>query len=267
MFPTLWHKDRLFVKKVLPSEINPRDIIVYMNNGFYVSHRVRKVIEKGGGIMLYTQGDFNNSIEEINIDNLVGKVLGICRNGKTKFISYEKNNIYVIFIRIISFLKEISGQISEFICSYPCFRGIIKKLFPLRVEYLVVKNTSSSLDFNSFYNFYPFSESEYKITLGFLACFKGKPVAKLWLLKNNQDDYFIYGPYVKLIYRSRGIGRYLLKMAIEYVSSNKNRESIYAIAWAKKSILNFFKEMGFFKDAKNGFIFVLNKPYFYKTDI
>ena len=251
MFPTLRHGDKVLIKKAPPSEIKTKDIIVYNANNCVVSHRVIKIVNTSSALVFYTRGDFNRSIETIPDNRLVGKVIGVFRKEKLKFITFEHSLVYYIFINIISLFKDLLIKMIEAVYSFASVRKIMKLLFPLKINYFPIKDVQQSDDFRSFYNFYPFLVNEYCIHLGLIAKYRNNPVGKLWILEDKKGDYFLYGPYIKILYRGRGIGAALTEKAVQLI--DRKKEHIYfVLSFKDRRLIEFFKVLGFKKYLLNG---------------
>ena len=121
MFPTLKHKDKILIKKMPIPKVKVRDIIVYYNNYYNISHRVIKIIDTPNGLIFYTRGDFDRIIEKINEDQILGKVVGVYRKEKLKLFSLENSffyflilNITVSITRVLSLLPITLGTTNQF---------------------------------------------------------------------------------------------------------------------------------------------------------
>jgi signal peptidase I len=82
MSPLIEINDRVFVKKVNPSEIKPRDIILFKGDYGFVTHRVIQSSEQNGKIMLLQKGDASNHASLIPPEVVMGKVMIIEKRGR-----------------------------------------------------------------------------------------------------------------------------------------------------------------------------------------
>lgn len=245
MFPTLKHNDEIFIKKTPVSKIKRRDIILYKNNYYTVSHRVTNIKNTMNGLIFYTKGDFNRIIDKITEDKVLGKIVGIYRKGKLKFLSFENSLIYYIIIEIISLAKELLMKIIEQIYALTFIRKTIKLLFHLKAEYFLIDDIEQNNDFKSFYNFCPFLFDKYIPSFGILAVYKNNPIGKLWILNDEKGNYFLYGPYVKALYRARNIGSGLIKKALDFLKSKELKNYVYAIIFYNRPLIACFKNLDF----------------------
>ncbi len=259
MFPTLRHEDRILIKRVSPSEIKVRQIIIYENGSSTVCHRVVRKEGRLGGLVFYIRGDYNCQVEKIKGNRILGKIEGIERNGKLKFLSFENNLIYCLFINVFSLFKELLKRSIEKIYSFALFRKIIKFLFPVKIDYQLVEDIQHNANFKSFYNFSPSLLEKYSYFYGFVAACKNNPVGKLWVLNDEEGNWFLYGPYVKVLYRARNIGSSLLKKAIGFLQSKQSKGYIYALILPNRALLSCLKKLGFTLEKREGLFFLKRK--------
>jgi len=248
MFPTLRNGDKILLKYFNISEIAPLDIVVYKNKAAYVCHRVYKIREEGDRRVFYTKGDFNFfSIEKVEEAGILGKIAGIYRKGRFKSLRLEKAFGYYVFISIFSLLKEAARWHLEGVYNFYSLRWLLKKIAPLNKQFLSMELSEDREDFLSFYNFFPFDASKYEIELRLMAKYKGHPLGKLWIVKNKEKgSIFIYGPYVKLSYRARYIGRDLVSKAMDILKNNLFLEYVYvSIPRYEKQLISFYGSLGF----------------------
>ncbi len=83
MWPFLKQTDKLIIKKVTIEDLMVGDAILYQTNNQIVCHRLLKKVRDRGRYLLYTRGDnSSSSLELISEKMLLGKAIGILRNGK-----------------------------------------------------------------------------------------------------------------------------------------------------------------------------------------
>lgn len=99
MAPSINVNDLIVVR--ITDKIDTGDIITYVNNGDYITHRVTKIDDD----IIYTKGDANNTDDvSINFDNLLGKVILIIpKGGLIKDIIFTPKVIISIVIFLILF--------------------------------------------------------------------------------------------------------------------------------------------------------------------
>ncbi len=82
MSPLIEINDRVLVKKVNPSEIRQKDIILFKVDDVLVTHRVVNLSRNDGKTMILQKGDASNHASLISTDKVMGKVKAIERKGK-----------------------------------------------------------------------------------------------------------------------------------------------------------------------------------------
>ncbi len=264
MFPTLRHGDRILIKKISPLKVKVRQVVVYENGSFIACHRVVRKENTFDGLVFYIRGDSNRLVEKIKGDRILGKVEGVERKGKLKFLSLENNLIYCFFINVSYLFKDILKISIEKIYSFALFRKIIRFLFPIKIEYRLVEDIQHSSNFKSFYNFFPSLIEKYTYFYGFIAVCKNKPVGKLWVLNDEKGNWFLYGPYVKVLYRARNIGSSLVEKAMNFLQNKRSKGNIYALILPDIALLSCLEKLGFTLERKEG-LFYLRGPLTYNV--
>ena len=83
MWPFLRPGEKILVKRIPVEDLRIGDIILYRVTSQVVCHRLVKKIKDKGKYLLYARGDNSDSSPElINEKMLLGKAVGILRNGK-----------------------------------------------------------------------------------------------------------------------------------------------------------------------------------------
>ena len=82
MSPLIEINDRVFVKKVNPFEVRPKDIILFKDDDVLVTHRVVNFSRNDGKTMILQKGDASNHASLISTETVMGKVKAIERKGK-----------------------------------------------------------------------------------------------------------------------------------------------------------------------------------------
>jgi len=134
-------------------------------------------------------------------------------------------------------------KIAEIIYSIRFARRVCK-LFPLKADYFLITDTKSHDDFKSFYNFYPFSDGEYSPFCGFIAKIRNIPIAKLWVMKDKTGKFILYGPYVKILYRARNVGTFLVREALSFINEQTGSHCTTAYVDGRKLLKLFFQKLG-----------------------
>lgn len=238
MWPVLRPSDKVLIKAVSSASLRVGDIIVYRKKEFSVAHRIVRVVNNKGFSTYWTRGDFNYKLDQVSTENIIGKIAGVYRDGHLKPVR-GPGCCWLFFIVFLG--KEASTRVLEGIYSLGFFRSWIKRLFPLKVSYVVVGDIKSNDDFKSFYHRSFDSLCEGGTQTGIMALFKGKPIGKLWILIDKEGSFFFYGPYVRLLYRVRGVAGGLIKQAVCYLEgSGLKRSKVYAFTGGSRILLNCF---------------------------
>jgi len=245
MYPTLRDKDIILLKHIAFSEIKKRDIILFKNEHNAVVHRVVKIKKSPSGTVLYAKGDYAEEIEKISDSDVCAKVIGIERGERLKILLFENTALYCFFMNQVAYAKRITAKVIDKTYSFSFFRKILKKFLPLKADCVLVRDISCDDNFNSFYNLLPSAMNSYVLRCGFIAKRNHVLFGKLFVFSDSNDDFFLYGPYVKILYRSRGIGKILLEEAIRYLKSKAQKEYIYAIAFHNRAPARLLRKSGF----------------------
>jgi signal peptidase I len=260
MFPALRHADRILIKRTPLQSIKNRDILVYKGTHHPISHRVIKIVNTPTGLVFYTKGDYSGMREKITGERIVGKVVGVYRNERLKSLSFESSFLYYLFITMLSLIKEALKKIIETLFSWALIRATIKSFFSLEARYLLVEDEEGRDDFKSFCNFYPFPSNQYFFVGGFLAKCKNNPIGKIWILNDRDGKVFLFGPYVKVLYRARGVGVRLIREALGYIKIRGIRDPVYAFPLpGNGALLKCFKKLGFSLAQENSLLFYKHK--------
>ena len=105
MFPLLRNgKDSVILEKCLPGELKPMDVVLFRYRGSYVLHRI---IQRTG-VDLLMQGDGSIvSMELCTVNDVVGKVTGICRpSGKVVSVESLKWTLPSRLWRSSNFMRK-----------------------------------------------------------------------------------------------------------------------------------------------------------------
>lgn len=84
MFPYLRKGDIALVKAVTPDEIEIGDVIVFQTPGKFIAHRLIRIINKNGEILVQSKGDsLYKPDPPVPIESLIGKIISIDRAKRT----------------------------------------------------------------------------------------------------------------------------------------------------------------------------------------
>jgi signal peptidase I len=83
MYPLIEINDKALVKKISLSEIKLGDVVLFRQDGVFVTHRVLRLSKQNGRPMILQKGDASNHASWVPIDDVVGKVFTIEKRGKS----------------------------------------------------------------------------------------------------------------------------------------------------------------------------------------
>lgn len=84
MLPSIWPNDTLIVECVNPEDVRVGDIVLANREGRLLAHRVISLDQNSSGVRWITQGDAMAAPDSpVHRDQLLGKVVGLIRNGKS----------------------------------------------------------------------------------------------------------------------------------------------------------------------------------------
>jgi len=249
MLPTLRHNDKVLIKQTDPSQIKIRDILVYRSDYATAAHRVIKIRNGSTGPVFLTCGDWNQKTDHVEGDKVLGKVMGVYRKDQMKLFDFETRLDYYLIVKLASLCKELIRNGMEGMFAFRPVRKTIGLLFPLKTNYTVVDNIQGDIDFKSFYHFYHLKGNEKVASFGLMAKLRQLPVGKIWVFKDKQGEYFLYGPYVKVLYRARGIGSRLIKEALGHIrKANPHRQPYALIIDNNRAIISCLEKAGLSKE-------------------
>jgi signal peptidase I len=82
MRPLLNVGDRIFAEHVTADRIAPRDIILFKSEGAFVTHRVMRVVNENGTIMLLQKGDAGGVAATVPGKSVIGIVTSVEKKGR-----------------------------------------------------------------------------------------------------------------------------------------------------------------------------------------
>jgi len=147
MYPLIDINDRVLVKKIIPSEVRLRDIILFKVDDVFVTHRVIKILRQNGKTLILQKGDASNHASMIDPEIIIGRVVTIQKKGR--FLSLEsgggkvinhflgfKNTVLYRFDLRISVIKQWLRNKPGSVFLISIYR-IIKKPFKLLNQLMV----------------------------------------------------------------------------------------------------------------------------------
>jgi len=117
MHPLIDINDKVLVKRIFPSEVRLGDIILFKSDDALVMHRVIKIEEQNGRMMILQKGDASLNAGVTDSESIIGKVVAIEKKGKilsldsgrgkviNNFLGF-KNSVFYRFDLKISVIKQ-----------------------------------------------------------------------------------------------------------------------------------------------------------------
>ena len=143
MRPLMDIDDRVLARPVDPEEVKPGDIILFRNSDALVTHRVVKVIRHNGKAMILQRGDAGGTPGTITPEAIVGKVVGIEKNGRFLRLGHGRLKFLNAFLGVKNCtlypLDEKIRVVKEWLRDKPGFRY-------LRTLYRILKKPSGFLN-------------------------------------------------------------------------------------------------------------------------
>lgn len=106
MFPTLREGDVVFVTPSTTSDVRIGQIIVYQRGEIYVVHRVVDKFNRGGEVLLKTQGDNNPVPDTVLISNNMLKGIVILHLPVLGILTFPPYNYIIALILALSIIYE-----------------------------------------------------------------------------------------------------------------------------------------------------------------
>ncbi len=106
------------VKKTPVEDLRVGDIILYRSNNQMICHRLVRKITCGSGYLLYTRGDASSNLgEPITEEALVGRVVGVLKNGRILIRSgrwyYFVNRFIVGFTPFLTLIRRWKSHLVQ----------------------------------------------------------------------------------------------------------------------------------------------------------
>ena len=210
MFPFLKDGDKVVADtNVKPLSFSKRDIVIYKVKDRYVCHRIINVRIISGKKYYYVKGDYSRGVDLISADDVLGKVKAALRKGKIYDVSSFTARRYFFLVRCLFFLKMLAIRMLNFLYSFRALRFIVRVLFKTTPSIIYIGDIKKDKRVSSFANF---CEDIYyqKRLKSYLAVYNKKVIGKvLWYAE--ESSIFIIGPYVRVLYRARGVGSALVR--------------------------------------------------------
>ena len=260
MFPTIKNGEMILIKEIMPYELKRGNIVVFKKDRNTICHRIVKIDKKKE--RFYLRGDFTlRGKEEIKNDEIIGKVVAIQLKNKIYHLKLKNTLFYYLGTRLLIILKEIAFFLIDKLYSFRFIRVVCKKISFFNIAYGVARNEHDKELFLSFYNFLAPQLSSLSVSEMILSFYKERPVGKLWVFKDERNgNYWFWGPYVKLLYRARNIGKNLVKNGLEAIKQKKEKGEVYILIPPKISLQKLYEKFGFIsKDREESFYCTLTK--------
>lgn len=245
MFPTIKNGERVLVKKVLNKDLRRGDIILIKKDLLKICHRIVNMDREKGVFGL--KGDFNlKKDEEVKAEVVLGKVVALVSGDKMHPLKFQNTFLYYFGISSIVFLKEAASFLLNRLYSFCCLRRVLKKLSSNQIKCFEAKTEEDRELFYSLYNFIPEQLSSFCIAEMILGFYGGKFVGKLWVLEDKANgNFWLWGPYVKVLYRARNVGSSLIKKAVDSLKNRDVKSAVYADIPPSKALMMCFRKSGF----------------------
>ena len=279
MHPFIRNGDFLVIRPIENSSVKIGDVALYFTaENKVIVHRVIKKYKKDGRMTLAIKGDASfGSPEKVDIQNVLGRVVAIERNGREIRLDTRPYRIIGLFFAVISPFSQwtypigrrvkqggrmVLGGLLEKLQSPKLYCIFAKKLIRKNIHYQIASSEEAAY-FYRLYNDERFCEIENPIHAskeqadnpepsGFwiIAKRKDKVVggANLCEFQESDDPYsgwWIFGMKVNWRYRRTGIGKILLKMAEEVVAREKASEIKLLVFKDARPANNLYRKMGF----------------------
>jgi signal peptidase I len=108
MMPTIFNGERITVRPIEPSDIEPGDIILYRYPGSVIAHRVVRIEKRDSGAPRFIlRGDALGAPDEVvEVDQVLGKVVFVERSGRSI-------DLYSRRVKIIRMLRLCASHIKR----------------------------------------------------------------------------------------------------------------------------------------------------------
>lgn len=239
MWPFLRQGDKVIAKKTSLENLNLGDIIIYVGGlNKKICHRLVKKVKSGDSFILYTRGDsIPGRSEVISAEKVLGKVIGIMRNGriisqetkKAKTVNWLIANFYAPVVFWRKFFKNIVIYFFSLIQNTPVYKISLGFLISPKVEYRL--------------------PSDLELDNQFVALYRGKVIGSVCLTEKKGDfqdgSFLVSGLHVRIRFRRLGVGEKLMERLIEF-ARKKGINNLYLNVQEKaKPGYLLYKKLGF----------------------
>ena len=231
MFPAIKDGDILKVKPFKIKEIKLGEVIFYRTAGKrMVAHRVIKKIFQNDKLVLRTKGDFNINYEYVTLEDVLGLVIAIERNGRqinlNKFHSRLMGILFSKVSPILRSLRKVASRLLRWVQSSIMYRNIVRRLIRTEIRY--------QWEYNGIY------ESS------LLAKKNGGVVGRSTVKNNSQcQGWVIFGMWVDWRYRRLGIGEHLIKEACDFAARHGAEDIKLWVFRDNQPAIKFYQKLGF----------------------
>lgn len=112
MWPFLKGKDKLIVKRILLSELEVGDLVLYKTDHQLVCHRLVEKAKFNDKYTVYTQGDASSGPPElIREEMILGKVIGVMKKNRITYIDGPRqrfmNRVILLTLPLLNLMLKI----------------------------------------------------------------------------------------------------------------------------------------------------------------
>lgn len=279
MRPFIRDGDFIVVSRIENSSMKTGDVALYFTaKNKIIVHRVIKKYKKNGRMTLVIKGDASfGSPEKVDMQNVLGKVVAIERNGRERRLDTKLYRIIGLFFAglspfsrwiypIGSILKHKGRRFLVFILeklqSLRLYGLLAKKLMKEDILYqIATPDNASSLSLLYRYNqrsdsgnptdaLYEQLKNPENSGYWFVARQKDRVIGSVTLTNFPESDYpyvgwWIFGMKVNWHYRRMGIAEKLTKMALDVAAKNYALEIKLLVFEDAKPAYNLYQKLGF----------------------
>lgn len=280
MHPFVQDRDFITVSPVENSSIKIGDVVFYSTTeDKIIVHRVIGKYRKDGRVTMLIKGDATSGpSEKVDVQNILGKVVAIERNGQKKRLDtkiYQMKSLvlagispfsrwtYLVGSKVKRSGRRLLGRILQGLQGLKPYRILIKRLIRKDNISYQIATSDDAFSLSRFYGYHKYPEIENPIKTfedqlkelqgsGYcLVAKKGDKVIGSTFIDRSEDtdssfpDWWLTSMLVNWRYRGMGIGERLTKMACEIAAEN-GASNVKLLAFKKsKPAINLYRKMGF----------------------
>lgn len=109
MQPLIDINDRVLVRKIAPSEVRIRDIILFKSDDVFVAHRVVGKFYNNGQLYFIQKGDRGGLALSVTAQDVLGKVITVEKNGQYLELDRGRGKLINIFLGIRNIVSYKPG--------------------------------------------------------------------------------------------------------------------------------------------------------------